>query len=93
MRIKIAAAFGLLDMVVLITMTNVETVMPDKLLLGLISEAELASMLDVKASTLQQWRSDLVGPDFVRLGKAVFYRKMDVDTWIAGKVQITNRQG
>lgn len=74
-------------------MTNVETVMPDKLLLGLISEAELASMLDVKASTLQQWRSDLVGPDFVRLGKAVFYRKMDVDTWIAGKVQLTNRQG
>ena len=74
-------------------MTNVETVMPDKLLLGLISEAELASMLDVKASTLQQWRSGLVGPDFVRLGKAVFYRKMDVDTWIAGKVQLTNRQG
>ena len=74
-------------------MPNVETVTPDKMLLGLISEAELAAMIDVKPSTLQQWRSDLVGPDFVRLGKAVFYRKTDVDEWIAGKVQVTNRQG
>ena len=62
-----------------------------KLLIGLLSEDELAELISVKTQTLQAWRSQKTGPDFVKLGKAVFYRKSDVEEWIAANVVATNR--
>jgi predicted DNA-binding transcriptional regulator AlpA len=62
-----------------------------KLMIGLISENELASLLDVKPQTLQTWRMQKTGPDFVKLGKNVFYRKLDVETWVEANVVPTRR--
>lgn len=58
---------------------------------GLMSEEELAVLLDVKPQTLQTWRVQKTGPDFVKLGKAVFYRRADVEAWIASNVVVTKR--
>lgn len=66
------------------------TTQPDPTL-GLITETHLAALLNVKPTTLQAWRAALTGPDFVRLGKGVFYRQADVEEWIATKVTLTNR--
>ena len=59
--------------------------------LGLISEEELAAMIDIKPHTLAVWRSEGKGPDYTRLGKSVFYRQMDVEEWIAANVVVTKR--
>jgi len=63
----------------------------NKLMIGLLSEDELATLIDVKSQTLQTWRVQKTGPDFVKLGKSVFYRKSDVEEWIAANVVATNR--
>jgi predicted DNA-binding transcriptional regulator AlpA len=60
--------------------------------LGLLSEYDLASLLGVKRETLQVWRSNRIGPDYVKLGKNVFYRSIDIDKWVARNVVITNRE-
>lgn len=49
---------------------------------GLLTEDELAAMLDVKLTTLATWRSTNFGPKPVKLGKGVFYRAKDVAEWI-----------
>lgn len=59
--------------------------------LGLLNEEELATALEVKAETLRVWRTNKTGPDFVKLGKAVFYRLTDVETWVANQVVVTKR--
>lgn len=63
----------------------------NKLMIGLLSEHELAALIDVKSQTLQTWRVQKAGPDFVKLGKSVFYRKSDVEEWIAANVVPTRR--
>jgi len=62
-----------------------------RMMVGLLSEDELAVMIDVKPQTLQTWRVQKTGPDFVKLGKAVFYRRSDVEAWIASNVVVTKR--
>jgi hypothetical protein len=59
--------------------------------LGLLSEEELALMIDVKPHTLAVWRSEGKGPDYTRLGKSVFYRETDVADWVAANVVVTKR--
>jgi hypothetical protein len=72
-------------------MSNLEQTPFSKLMIGLLSEDELASLLDVKPQTLQTWRMQKTGPDFVKLGKAVFYRKLDVEAWVEANVVPTRR--
>lgn len=57
----------------------------------LFSEDELAEVLDVKPQTLAAWRAEERGPDYVKLGKSVFYRKADVLEWINANVVLTRR--
>lgn len=59
--------------------------------MGLLSEQDLSVLLDIQARTLQKWRSQKVGPDFVRLGKIIFYRRADVEEWITHNVVMTKR--
>ena len=59
--------------------------------LGLLSEDDLCVMLGVRLQTLQTWRSNKVGPDYVKLGKSVFYRADDVREWAALNVVATRR--
>lgn len=49
---------------------------------ALVSEDELATMLDIKLETLRAWRTDKQGPRWIKLGKGVYYRDVDVFEWI-----------
>lgn len=56
----------------------------------LLTPEELAALLgpDTSVRTLQDWRTDGIGPDFVMLSaKMIRYRVCDVDAWIASKVR------
>lgn len=46
-----------------------------------------AGYLDLSAATLISWRSRRVGPRFVRLGRAVRYRREDLDAFILSGLQ------
>ncbi len=52
--------------------------------LGLLTEEDLMFLLSVSDSTLQQWRMSGAGPRYAKLGKTIFYRVDDVQTWISG---------
>jgi len=49
---------------------------------GVLSDEELASMLGVTTTTTAIWRSKKFGPKYIKLGRNVFYRFVDVLTWI-----------
>lgn len=50
--------------------------------LDLIEPQLLARMLGITEQTLAVWRSEKIGPDYVKLGKAVFYRVEDLVEWV-----------
>lgn len=50
--------------------------------LGLVTPEELSVTLEVTTTTLQTWRCEGKGPRFIKLGKGVFYRIVDVKAWI-----------
>lgn len=58
---------------------------------GLLSPEEIATMLEVTAHTLAQWRAEKRGPAYVRLGRNVFYRLADVQAWIDDSVCAAGR--
>lgn len=53
---------------------------------GLISPEELAASLGNTEQTLAGWRSNGTGPKYVKLGKGVFYRLVDIHSWIEASV-------
>jgi predicted DNA-binding transcriptional regulator AlpA len=55
-------------------------------IVGLITTEELASALGIAEQTLAGWRCSGQGPNFAKLGKGVFYRLADVQTWVAASV-------
>lgn len=50
--------------------------------LGLLTQEELAVLLDVTVETLREWRRLKQGPDFVKTGKGVMYREVDIQDWL-----------
>lgn len=50
--------------------------------LDLIEPALLARLLNITEQTLAVWRSEKTGPDYVKLGKSVFYRGADLEAWV-----------
>lgn len=57
------------------------TTMTDKLLLN---EEEAAEVLAIKPQTLAAWRCRGVNSlPFVKVGRAVRYRRSDLETWMA----------
>lgn len=58
---------------------------------ALISPSDLAALLGVDERTLAVWRSQRRGPDFVKLGRAIFYRREDVLSWIELNTTPTDR--
>ena len=48
----------------------------------LLSSAEVAQMLRVKASTLMAWRSDGRGPKFLKIGRLAYYRRSDIRAYL-----------
>jgi hypothetical protein len=59
----------------------------------LLSPTDLSALIGVDERTLAVWRSSPRprGPDFVKLGRAVFYRRADVTAWIELNVTPTDR--
>lgn len=49
---------------------------------GLLTEVQAADLLNLSTRTLQAWRVKGGGPLFVRLGRAVRYRRADVNAWL-----------
>ena len=58
---------------------------------ALLSTADLGDLIDVDERTLAMWRSVKRGPDYVRLGRRIFYRRPDVMAWIELNVTPTDR--
>lgn len=44
---------------------------------------EAASYLRTSDRTLSRWRQMRIGPPWVRAGRAVLYRRKDLDEWLA----------
>ena len=55
----------------------------------LMTDDEVSNVMQVPTATLAHWRSSnrVRGLKFVRLGKAVRYRRADVEKFIAANVQ------
>jgi hypothetical protein len=49
---------------------------------ALLKEDDAARLLSLSVRTLQAWRIRLAGPPFVRVGRAVRYRRRDLIAWI-----------
>jgi len=51
---------------------------------ALLNQEQLASLLGLSERTLERWRSEHLGPPFVRLVGlgSVRYRKDDIDQWL-----------
>lgn len=52
----------------------------------LYSEIQAAPFFGLSAATLRKMRCVGAGPSFVKLGKAVRYRKSDIDEYVAARV-------
>lgn len=61
--------------------------------LGLITQEDLALLLDVSVDTLREWRRLKQGPDFVKTGKGVMYREVDIQDWLKRNVVPVVRAG
>lgn len=53
----------------------------------LLDTAKAADYLHLSAATLMSWRSRHLGPRFVRLGRAVRYRRVDLDAFVVSGLQ------
>lgn len=49
---------------------------------ALLTEAQAAQVLGLSIRTLQSWRCRGDGPAFVRAGRAVRYRKTEINSWV-----------
>jgi excisionase family DNA binding protein len=49
---------------------------------ALLGEVQAAKLLNLSTRTLQAWRIKGCGPVFVRAGRAIRYRKKDLDAWV-----------
>ena len=56
-----------------------------------MTQHELAEMLEISEETLREWRRLKQGPDFVKAGKGIMYRELDVKEWLHMNVVPVNR--
>ena len=54
----------------------------------LLNEAGAAEFLSIPATTLTRWRFERRGPAFIKVGKAVRYRRADLERFLeTGRVE------
>ena len=58
----------------------------------LLDEREVSLVTGVPQKTLQYWRfiGASFAPRFIKLGKRVYYRKQDLEQWLADKPSFTS---
>ena len=44
----------------------------------------------VSSHSLRRWRSEGRGPSYLRVGRNIFYRVSDLDTWVESQIHIAN---
>jgi len=49
----------------------------------MMSERQVAEYMNMSLSSLRKWRLFRKGPKFVKLGRAIRYRRTDVETWLS----------
>jgi hypothetical protein len=49
---------------------------------ALMTEVQAADVLRLSIRTLQAWRTQRIGPSFVRAGRAIRYRRRDLNDWM-----------
>ena len=56
-----------------------------------LSQSQVAKVLGVSSSTLENWRKDSLGPNFIKVksGKKgrILYSKIDIANWISNTVK------
>jgi hypothetical protein len=50
-----------------------------------VDERQVAVQLNIQPGTLRKWRFLGRGPEFIRIGRAVRYRVIDIEAWIASR--------
>lgn len=50
--------------------------------LNLLPVSAVSELLKVSPQTLAIWRCQKKGPDYVKLGRSVYYRPQDIEAWI-----------
>ncbi|PSO19497.1 helix-turn-helix domain-containing protein [Bradyrhizobium sp. MOS003] len=51
----------------------------------LVTEKDAARCLSLSHRTLQAWRTSQSGPPFIKIGRSVRYRKVDIVEWLESK--------
>lgn len=59
--------------------------------LDILTEGEFAMLANVKLQTLQSWRTDKIGPSYIKVAKTIFYKMEHIDQWFACNTIETNR--
>jgi hypothetical protein len=52
----------------------------------LLDASETAKLLRQKTQTLATWRCENRGPEYVKIGRSVFYRRSAISAWLAGQI-------
>nr|WP_309502351.1 helix-turn-helix domain-containing protein [uncultured Roseovarius sp.] len=58
---------------------------------NLIPEADYAAARGVSVRTVQRERAQRIGPPFIKLGRAVFYRPAAIEEWLLAQEQAQPR--
>lgn len=64
---------------------------PDMTDTYLLTITEAAALLQTPVATLRWWRHQGTGPASFRIGRRVFYRRRDLEAWIAAQRERDNR--
>jgi excisionase family DNA binding protein len=54
---------------------------------GLLTEQDVAGVLEVSLSTLRRWQREGTGPPCLAIGRQVRYRRAAVERWSTGSIQ------
>ncbi len=60
-------------------------------ILDLIPEADYAAARGISLRTVQRERAHRIGPNFIKLGKQVFYRPQAIEAWLLAQEQAQPR--
>ncbi len=52
------------------------------LLHGTITTEQAATYLGLHTQTLKRYRSQKIGPDYLRIGNIIRYKEVDLDAWV-----------
>jgi predicted DNA-binding transcriptional regulator AlpA len=53
----------------------------------LLDPTQAAGILMVAVPTLADWRTKQVGPDYVKVGRCVRYRRSDLEAWLTSRTR------